>query len=958
MNASSVDLKKTVNLPNKDFPMQAKLPVREPKMLEDWEAMKLYERIREARAGRPQYVLHDGPPYANGNIHLGTAFNKVIKDFVVKSKSMAGFDAPYVPGWDCHGLPIEFKVDQELGKRKASMQASEVRAECRAYAAKFVDIHRREFKRLGVLGRWDDPYLTMSAEYEAVIAQAFVDFLHGGYVYKGLKPVHWCIKDRTALAEAEVEYENNSSPSIYVRFKLASDPAAIHAGLAGHAVSVLIWTTTPWTIPANLAISFNSKLEYVAVDAPEGVTIVAEGLLAPVAELLGWDRTVIARFPGTQLEGAVFRHPFLDRDSVGLLGNHVTLEQGTGAVHTAPGHGQEDFVVCQRYGLPVYCPVDSAGRIFRAEGASGRLPDELIGKTVWESNPIVIKLLEEQGALAFQQKLDHSYPHCWRCHNPVIFRATEQWFIGMDREDLRARALEAIKTVRWHPAWGEQRISNMVAGRPDWCISRQRVWGVPITVFYCETCTEPFTDKRVLEGVVEQFRQHTSDVWYSKSAAELMGPGFQCAKCGSTSFRKETDILDVWFDSGASHLAVLRPENDLRWPADLYLEGGDQYRGWFQSSLLIGVGLKNAAPFRECATSGWTLDAEGRAMSKSRGSLGPDEIVSKRGADILRLWVASVDFTEDVRISDVILERLSEAYRKIRNTFKWFFGNLGDFDPARDAVAGSELVGIDVWILLRAEELVARCRAWYAEYAFQKVYRAVYDFATTDLSAIYFDVLKDRLYTAGPASEERRSGQTALYRLNLALVRLLAPILSFTCEEVWQHKNFGTRRCESVHLDEFPQAAELSEGITGRQRELAAQRELLFPVRDQVLKALDAAREDKVIGSSLEAAVSLRATGALYPLLHQFEAELPTWFIVSQVRVSQVRLEEGSSGGLDIGVERAIGEKCERCWKYKTDVGSDGQFPTACATCAAVIPEFLAVSDASQRGQSAAKNID
>jgi isoleucyl-tRNA synthetase len=936
MNASSVDLKKTVNLPSKDFPMQAKLPTREPKMLEEWEAMGLYERIREARAGRPQYVLHDGPPYANGNIHLGTAFNKIIKDFIVKSKSMAGFDAPYVPGWDCHGLPIEFKVDQELGKRKASMQAAEIRSECRAYAAKFVDIHRREFKRLGVLGRWQDPYLTMSAEYEAVIAQSFVNFLDRGYVYKGLKPVHWCIKDRTALAEAEVEYENHSSASIYVRFKLASDPAAIDPALAGRPIYTLIWTTTPWTIPANLAISFNGKLEYVAVDTPQGVTIVAEGLLAQVADLLGWDKTVIARFPGTRLEGAIFRHPFLDRDSLGLLGDHVTLEQGTGAVHTAPGHGQEDFVVCQRYGIPVYCPVDAGGRIFRAEGASGTLPDELVGKTIWESNPIVIRLLQEHGALAFQQKLDHSYPHCWRCHNPVIFRATEQWFIGMDREDLRGRALEAINTVTWHPTWGEQRISNMVAGRPDWCISRQRVWGVPITVFYCENCTEPFTDKRVLDGVVEQFRQHTSDVWYAKTAAELMGAGSKCAKCGGTSFRKETDILDVWFDSGASHLAVLSTENDLPWPADMYLEGGDQYRGWFQSSLLIGVGLKNAAPFRECATHGWTLDSEGRAMSKSLGSLGPDQIVSKRGADILRLWVASVDFTEDVRLSDVILEQLSDAYRKLRNTFKWLFGNLGDFDPLQDEVPGSEFTGIDVWILLRAEQLVTRCRAFYAEYAFHKVYRAVYDFATTDLSAIYFDVSKDRLYTAGPKSQERRSGQTALYRLNLALVRLLAPVLSFTCEEIWQHKNLGTGRSQSVHLAEFPQPEELSEGITLHQRELAAERELLMPIREQVLKALNTARDEKIIGSSLEAAVVLRPGAEIYPLLTQFAAELPMWFIVSEVT-----LEQGSAEGLEITVGRARGEKCERCWKYTTDVGSNPDFPTACAACASVIPEFL-----------------
>ena len=936
MPISSVDLKKTVNLPKTRFDMQAKLPLNEPKMLEHWESTSLYQRIRESRTGRPQFILHDGPPYANGNIHIGTAFNKILKDLVVKSKTMAGFDAPYVPGWDCHGLPIEFRVDQELGKRKASMSVAEIRGECRAYAAKFVDIHRKEFKRLGILGRWEDPYLTMSPEYEADIAQAFVDFVHGDYVYKGLKPVHWCIKDQTALAEAEVEYENHTSPSIYVRFRLASPPEAIDPALTGRDVYVLIWTTTPWTIPANVAIAFNPKLEYVAVETPEGVAVVAEGLLDRVAEALGWDKTVIARFRGTKLEGAVFRHPFIDRDSIGVLGDHVTLEQGTGAVHTAPGHGQEDFVVCQRYGIPVYCPVDAAGRIFRAEGASGSLPEELIGKTVWEANPIVIGLLKARGALAAEERLEHSYPHCWRCHNPVIFRATEQWFIGMDRNDLRGRALASIKKVEWHPAWGEERISNMVATRPDWCISRQRVWGVPIIVFYCESCGEPFTDRDVQEKVVEQFRLHTADIWYSKTAAELMGPDCRCRRCGGASFRKEKDILDVWFDSGCSHLATLTPANELHWPSDMYLEGGDQYRGWFQSSLLVGVALKDGAPYRECATSGWTLDAEGRAMSKSLNSIGPEQIVKTKGADILRLWVASVDFMEDVRISETILDRLSEAYRKLRNTFKWLLGNLSDFNPDTDAVAGSSLDVIDTWILLRAEDLVRKCRAWYDEYAFHKVYRAVYDFATTDLSAVYFDVSKDPLYTAAPSAQARRGPQTALYRLHLALTRLFAPILSFTCEEVWRHTRFGTAECESVHMAYFPEPAELSAGITASQREQNARWERLVPIRDQVLKALDTAREDKVIGKSTDATLFLRAGGELYELLETFANQLAAWFIVSDVE-----LEHSASAELEIRVERARGDKCERCWKYKTDVGTNDDFPTVCAACAAVLPEFL-----------------
>jgi isoleucyl-tRNA synthetase len=933
MSDTTVDLKKTVNLPKTTFSMKANLPVAEPRMLEKWEKEGLYQRIREVRAGRPQYVLHDGPPYANGNIHLGTAFNKILKDFIVKSKSMAGFDAPYVPGWDCHGLPIEFKVDNELGKRKATMSIAEIRGECRAYAAKYVDIHRIEFKRLGILGRWEDPYLTMSAEYEAVIAKAFVDFFHGGYVYKGLKPVHWCIKDRTALAEAEVEYENHLSPSIYVRFKLASDPAVLDPALSGKNVYALIWTTTPWTIPANLAISFNPKFDYVAVDTQEGVAVVAEGLLNQVAEALGWDKTVLARFPGTKLDRLVFRHPFLDRDSLALLGDHVTLEQGTGAVHTAPGHGQDDFVISQRYGLPVYCPVDAAGRIFRAEGASGVLPDELIGRTVWEINPIVIELLQQHDALAGQAKVDHSYPHCWRCHNPVIFRATEQWFIGLDREELRAKTLAAIKKVQWHPEWGDERMTNMIAMRPDWCISRQRVWGVPIVVFYCESCTTPYTNKDVQNAIVEQFRQHTSDVWYSKSAEELMGPGCTCEHCGATTFRKETDILDVWFDSGSSHLAVLTEKNGLHWPADMYVEGGDQYRGWFHSSLLIGVGLKGHAPYKECATHGWTLDANGRAMSKSLGNIiEPEKIVNKYGADLLRLWVASVDFSEDVRLSDTILTRLSEAYRKLRNTFRYILGNLHDFDPLRDAVAGADLAGVDCWILMRAEELVKRCLAFYAEYAYHKVYRAIYEFAITDLSAIYFDVSKDRLYTSGPSSSIRRSGQTALHRLNLALTRLLAPILSFTCQEVWEHSALPAGAQPNVHMDLFPGPADLTEGITVAQRSAAVDWDQLAEVRDRVLKALDVAREDKVIGSSLEAEVTLSATD----LLTRYESELPGLFIVSAVKLKP------PSGGPDaVKVQRARGDKCERCWKYTIDVGQDTQFPTVCAACAKTLHEYF-----------------
>src|SRR5579859_3830667 len=922
MDPQHVDLKKTLNLMRTDFPMKANLPQSEPKMLERWLNEDIYGQMRRAREGRPVYLLHDGPPYANGHIHLGTAFNKILKDFVLKSKCMAGFDTPYVPGWDCHGLPIELKVDNELGSRKAKMSVAEIRAECRKYAEKYVSIQREEFIRLGVFGRWQDPYLTMTAPYEAAIARAFVEFLDRGYVYKGLKPVHWCIHDRTALAEAEVEYENHTSPSIWVRFALTSDPAKLHPDLKGRKVWGLIWTTTPWTIPANMAIAFHPEFEYVFVDVAGDVYIVADKLVEATAKACDWKQySEMARMRGARLEGTVFRHPFLDRDSLGILADHVTLEQGTGAVHTAPGHGQEDYVVARQYGIATYCPVDAAGRFYHAEGASGRLPDELIGKTVWDANPIVLEILQSAGALLAHEKVQHSYPHCWRCHKPTIFRATEQWFIGMERNDLRQRALDAIRKVKWMPPWGEQRISNMIATRPDWCISRQRVWGVPIIAFYCGKCLEPVTDRKYLDPVVAEFAKHTADIWYSRTAAELLPPGAQCTKCGAAEFTKESDILDVWFDSGSSHLAVLTPANQLPWPADLYLEGGDQYRGWFHSSLLIGVALRGSAPYRGSATHGLTLDAEGRAMHKSLGnSIEPDEIIKKYGAEVLRLWVASVEFTEDVRLSDTILTRLTEAYRKLRNTFRYALGNLSDFDPQAGAVPTGEMLELDQWILVRAEDLVSRCRGWYDEFAFHKIYHAVYDFATVDLSSIYFDVLKDRLYTSAARSTARRSAQTALYRIAHALVRLLAPLLAFTAEEVWKQM----RLPGSVHAAFFPEPEELTGGLSADHRKRIVNWDRLMEVREEVLKGLETARREKFIGAPLEARVNISADGELYPLLEQYRKELPSLFIVSQVNLSN------HAGALQVTIERADGSKCERCWKYTTDVGSDADFPTIC----------------------------
>jgi isoleucyl-tRNA synthetase len=942
MNPVEVDLKQTINLPRTSFSMKANLPQAEPKMLARWEQDDLYAQVRASRAGKPVYILHDGPPYANGRIHLGTALNKIVKDFIVKSKTMAGYDSPYVPGWDCHGLPIEHKVDQELGAKKAQMPPASIRRACRKYAEKWVDLQRIDFKRLGVLGRWNDPYLTMKPAYQAVIARSFVDFLEKGYAYKGLKPVNWCIHDRTALAEAETEYENHTSPSVWVEFPLTSDPSDIDPALQGKNVFGLIWTTTPWTLPANLAIAFHPKFEYSAVAVDGNVYIVASDLVAVTAKNCRWETTeVLARFHGHKLDRLVFRHPFLERDSLGILGDHVTLEQGTGAVHTAPGHGQEDYVAGMQYGLPVYCPVDPAGRFFAAEGVPGGVPSQLLGKTVWEANPLIIELLKEHGALLAREDIHHSYPHCWRCHNATIFRATEQWFIGMDNHALRKRALDAIHGVKWLPAWGDDRISNMVASRPDWCISRQRVWGVPIVVFYCSACREPLTDSAILHSVVDLFERESADVWFERTAAELVPAGTTCRKCGSGEFSKENDILDVWFDSGSSHLATLTAENGLRWPADLYIEGGDQYRGWFQSSLLIGVGLRDAAPFRATATHGWALDGDGKAMHKSLGNtIEPEAIIKEFGADLLRLWCASIDFTEDVRISPLILTRLTEAYRKLRNTFRYALGNIHDFDPARDAVPGNQLAEIDQWVLVRAEELVSRCRIWFDEFAFHKVYRAVYDFAAVDLSSIYFDVLKDRLYTSATRSPARRSAQTALHRLAVSLAKLLAPLLSFTMEEIWTHLGQTVGETGSVHTAYFPESGDLTEGIGADARKRVENWKRLIEVRDDVLKSLETARNNKFIGAPLEARIELYASGDLYPLLYEYAAELPGLFIVSQVDMHQHAGE-----GLQVKIDKARGTKCERCWKYTEDVGSDPELPTVCAACAAAVREISGYND-------------
>jgi isoleucyl-tRNA synthetase len=934
-----VDLKSTVNLPKTQFPMRANLPQTEPKLLERWEKQRLYERLREVRRDAPVYVLHDGPPYANGNIHLGTALNKILKDFIVRSKSMAGFNSPFVPGWDCHGLPIEIKVDQELGGRKAQMHPVDIRRACREYASKYVELHRRDFKRLGVFGRWDNPYLTMSPQYEAEIANAFVEFLDKGYVYKGLKPVHWCIHCRTALAEAEVEYHDHTSPSIWVKFPLESDPAELSAALAGRNVSAVIWTTTPWTLPANIALCFRPDVEYAAIatgsSEEDDVYLVAQPLVAAVVEKLGLPRhAVIERIEGARLERARFRHPFLDRTSVGTLGEHVTMEQGTGIVHTAPGHGQEDFLIGEKYHLEILCPVDDRGRFEPGY-------QEISGKTVFEANPIILGILRGRGMLLHEETLQHSYPHCWRCRRPVIFRATEQWFINLSHEDLRERTLAEIKKVQWLPEWGLERLSNMLATRPDWCISRQRIWGVPIIVFYCESCNQLFKDRVALNHVVEIFERETADAWYTKSPAELLPPGTKCHHCGAAGFRQERDILDVWFDSGASHLAVLGKEPHLPWPADLYMEGGDQFRGWFHSSLLVAMALRGKPPYRQVMSYGWVVDEQGRSMHKSLGNvIEPPTIINAYGAELLRVWAASMDFRDDYRISKVMLDRLSESYRKIRNTFRFLLSNLYDFDPAHDQVPASEMREVDQWALYRMAGIVESCRNWYEEFSFHKVFSAVNNFCTVELSAFYLDITKDCLYTAAPQSQARRSVQTALFRIADALVRLIAPLLCFTSEEIWSHLPARPAGIESVHLATFPETVELSGELTMSQIERLHNWDRLIEVREEVLKALEAARREKFIGNALEARVEISAEGEWARLLQDYKSFLPTLFIVSQVSLSDDSVPDSVESlipGLRIAIRRADGTKCERCWNYSVKVGEDTTFPTLCERCAPVV---------------------
>jgi isoleucyl-tRNA synthetase len=943
------ELKATLTLPKTDFPMKANLPQNEPVRLERWEKLDIYGKLRQAAVGRPSYLLHDGPPYANGPLHLGHALNKGLKDFVVKSKTMAGFDSPYVPGFDCHGLPIEIKVDEQLGRKKLEMPAPAVLEACRAYAQKYVDLQTSQFERLGIFGRWRDPYKTMSRDYEARTLETFYGFFEKGFVYRGLKPVYWCIHDRTALADAEIEYDQHTSPSVYVRYRLTSGLEALGeeaaASLAGREVYTIIWTTTPWTLPASMAVAFHPNFEYVALsagqeaDAP--VYIVASELAASVATACKLaEPTVLARFPGDRLDRATFQHPFLDRTILGVNADYVTADQGTGAVHTAPSHGADDFYTGVRYGLDATTRVDNAGVIHVDTSAwhESELP-AFDGKKVFAANPLIIDLLRQRGALMGHEEIRHSYPHCWRCHRPVIFRATEQWFIGLETPVLRVDGsdttfrqltIEEIAKVNWDPAWGQERITNMIATRPDWCISRQRIWGVPIAVFLCTGCHAPLEDAALNGRIVKLFEEHGAEAWHTRSVEDLLPAGTVCKKCESKEFRKETDILDVWFDSGSSWHAVAETDRDLREIYNrpdrtvLYLEGGDQHRGWFHSSLLASVALRGRAPYTHVATAGWTLDELGRAMSKSLGNgVDPVEIAEKMGGEIVRLWVASIDFREDMAASENLMKRCAEIYRKLRNTFKFLLGNLHGFDPAMHQVPLAHLEPLDRYMLARTRELTGQVLRWYEGFEFHRIYHAVNEFAIADLSAFYLDVLKDRMYTFAPASQARRSAQTVLWKITEALARLLAPILSFTADEVWDYLPLVEGREASVHLALFPAAEDI---YPEDPAPLLAEWKQIFAVRDAALLVLEEARQEKRIGKGLEADLEIQAAGDLLELLRTHADGLK-----EILNVSRVSVLEGPA--LSVAALPASGTKCSRCWNFMPEVSNYGAWEGVCTRC-------------------------
>lgn len=930
-----MDYSKTLNMLQTEFPMRANLPEREPQMLEAWQVKRTYEKKIARAKGQPKFILHDGPPYANGNIHIGTALNKILKDIIVKYKSLQGFDAPYVPGWDTHGLPIEHAAVKILGLNRHELNPLDLRRECKEYALKYLDIQREDFKRLGVSGDWEHPYVTLKPAYEAKQIGVFGEMAKKGYIYKGLKSVYWCTSCETALAEAEIEYAEKKSHSIYVKFPLVDDKGNLPVGVSPESVFAVIWTTTPWTMPANVAIAVNPEFDYIWAEANNGEIYLLAADLAPAVMKAGGleNYTVLATVKGSAIEGMAFKHPFFERESPIVLGDHVTLEQGTGCVHTAPGHGQEDFEVGMKYGLPIINPVDHSGK-FTVEAG------QFQGLNIEDANVPIIKELAGRTLLFGKGSVKHQYAHCWRCKNPVIYRATEQWFASV--EGFRKEALEAIENVQWIPTWGEDRIHNMVADRQDWCISRQRVWGVPIPIFYCTECNQHIINDETIGAVQALFEKEGSDAWWARTADEILPSGFTCAQCGHNSFRKETDIMDVWFDSGSSHAAVLEERPELAWPADMYLEGSDQHRGWFQSSLLTSVATKGTAPYKAVLTHGFVVDGDGRKMSKSLGNtIYPQEVIKQYGADILRLWVASADYKADIRISNDILKQLSEVYRKIRNTFRYILGNLYDFDPSKDKVGYDSLLEIDRWALLRLEQVRGRVTKAYEEYEFHTLYHTIHNFCTVDLSSIYLDILKDRLYTALPNSVERRAAQTAMYEILSTLVTVISPVLAFTTEEVWQYMPKTQGMTESVQLASWPVAH--PEYLDA---ELESKWDRILAIRGEITKALENARRTKVIGHSLDASVTVYAAGAELELLEQIASDLSTILIVSRVEVlssdnqAPVEAYRPEEMPIAVTVAPASGEKCERCWIYSDTVGQSEPHSTICTRCASVVTKL------------------
>ena len=934
------DYKKTLNLPDTKFPMKANLAQREPEMLKFWESVDAYSAMVATNTVRGKYVLHDGPPYANGHLHLGHALNKIIKDIIIKSRNIKGYEAPYVPGWDCHGLPIELKVEQELSKKKKEVPPHVVRKLCREYAEKWLGVQREEFKRLGVFGTWEKPYLSMDPKYEAATARELGNFMSSGAVVRSKKPIHWCCSCHTALAEAEVEYDDHTSPSIYVRFKVTdSKLTSFLPRAAADRTWIVIWTTTPWTIPDNMGVCLHPDQYYALVEVEGDFYILAEELVEKCRFLFGWVKAEIAGVvKGDTLKGLQAQHPFYDRPSPVVLGKHVTLDAGTGCVHTAPGHGREDYDVALEYGLEVLSPLDDSGRFY---------PDvEYVGgKSVFEANDVVINKLLEVGNLLTQSDIKHSYPHCWRCKQPVIFRATTQWFISMDRSHLRARALEAIRNdVNWIPAWGEERIYSMIENRPDWCISRQRSWGVPIVALLCENCGESWHNTEWNRDMANRFATHPTgcDYWFETPIEDIAPKNLKCKKCGAQQWKKETDILDVWFDSGTSFAAVLEQREECRFPANMYLEGSDQHRGWFHSSLLASLGTRSRPPYREVLTHGYVVDGEGKKMSKSLGNgMEPHEVIDKYGAEILRMWVASVDYREDIRISDEILNRQVDAYRRIRNTCRYILGNLGDFTPEK-AVPDSDMDALDLYaidVVSRAHDAV---QAAYDTYEFHRVFHTLHNLCVTDLSAFYLDILKDRLYASAPDSKERRSAQTALWRILLIFTADMAPVLSFTAEEVFSYLPEGLRpdvaTVFALSVDDLP--------VVRLDEKTREDWNTLLALRTEVTRATEPLRKAGDIGHGLDTAVTLYIDNDLKDLLDRAGSDLRSILIVSQLALKPLAeapanaAKADSVKGLALTIGKAEGEKCSRCWIYSAQLGSDPAHPDACPRCTTVLKDL------------------